>query len=615
MSKYLLSPALLSAILMVGCSTDAAYDRLLESDGIDLSIKIADGLTLPFGSTDKIMLTELMDTAKVKQLFASPEGQFFLSEQGTIEPSAFGVTAPKFNLKPTLNSNTFTLDAIGLPQEVQDILSLLDSQGLLDGYLNHSLGEIPGISGEIQTQVQCSNLSFDKGSDFNIHITDVTDGLRELSSVKLLQDVLLQLDINISGLPGLNQTYGLTLDQLTLQLPEFVKVSLPDGTPVADPTHISIGSLTATKAAGNSSAKLSLMLNISGLDFGASPVQNQNGVMDHIGTAAVAGVLSSATLGINANDLIVTKDANGIFKVQFANSITLSPEFADMELELHEVTGKFAPSISSSSTSVNIDLNDDMDFLRGNDVAIDLKDPAISIDINNPCPVRIFADFTLNASNGREVKFNQVDLSAPSGSKTIVLDKDNVAEGYNFSTFLSPVPQTVSVNIQPYADQLNTYTFTLGEEQEVSGSYSVNVPLSFNSINFTYDKRVTDIWGENREDITDRLSSIGAELHLTLENAIPMDLELSVVGTSVRTHTEDPSLVSCQFETIKAGSLSKPSESQMQAVFKINNARDLEDLIIRFNGSGANCDFNANQYIRIKSASIHLNEGITVDLN
>ncbi len=615
MSKYLLSPALLSAILMVGCSTDAAYDRLLESDGIDFSIKIADGLTIPFGSTDKIMLTELMDTAKVKQLSASPDGQFYLSEQGTIEPSAFGVTAPKFNLKPTLNANTFTLDAIGLPQEVQDILTLLESQGLLEGYLNRSLGEIPGISGEIQTQVQCSDLSFDKGSDFNIHITDVTDGLVELSSVELLQKVLLQLDINISGLPGLSQAYGLTLDDLILQLPEFIKVSLPDGTPVADPTHISLGSLTASKTAGSSSAKLSLQLYISGLDFGGTPIQNNHGVMERSGTAAVAGVLSSATIGINANDLIVAKDADGTFKVQFANSITLNPEFADMEMELHNVTGKFSPSISSSSTSVNIDLGDDMTFLRGNDVAIDLKDPAISIDINNPCPVRIFADFTLNASNGREVKFNQVDLSDPSGSKTIVLDKDNAAEGYNFSTFLSPVPQTVSVNIQPYADQLNTYTYTLGEEQEVSGSYRVNVPLTFNSINFTYDKRVTNIWGENREDLTDKLSSIGAELLLTLENAIPMDLELSVVGTNIQTHSEDPSLVTSQFATIKAGSLSKPSESQMQAVFRINDARDLEDLIIRIKGNGDNCEFNANQYLRIKSASIHLNEGITVDLN
>lgn len=616
MTKKTVFLPLLSAAFMIGCSKDANYDRLLESDGIDLNIQVAKGLTIPFGSTDKIFLTELMDTAKVKQLYSTPDGQFYLAERGEIAPTTFGVTAPSFRIKPALDGGSFSFEAVDLPAAVQDVLNALEAAGLLDSYLNKSLGQIPGISGEIQTQMGCSDLSFDKGSEFNIHIENVTDGILELASVELAEAVPLKLSIQMSGLPGMNQSYGLTLDDLTLSLPDFIQVSYLDGTPVEDPSHINMGSISATKGVGVNSANMNIGLVISGFDFKNHPLINKDGVIDQPSTASVAGTLTSATIGIDADDLMLVKDETGAFKVALVNSISLNPDFEEMSMTLHEVTGKFNPSINSSSSTVNINLGDNMSFLKGNDVTISLKDPAILIDIQNPCPVRVWADFTLNADNGNVVKFNKVDLSDPSGQKNIVLNNENTAEGYDFSTFLSPIPETVEVQIQPYADRENTYTFTLDEEQDVSGSYHVDLPLEFNRIMFTYEKSVDNLWGDSREDIVEKLKSLhNAELLLTIENATPMALELDVAGTSFATGKVDDSLVDCKFSsTIKAGSLNSPSETTLNASLNINDTKQVGGLTLRIKGEGEDCVFNANQYIRIKSSSIKFNDGVEIDL-
>lgn len=617
MTKKTLILPFLSAAFLMSCSKDASYDQLLESDGIDFNIQVAKGLTIPFGSTNKIMLTELMDTAKVKQLYATPDGQFYLSERGDIEPTAFGVAAPKFSFKPTLEGDSFTLETIALPAEVQDVLNALQTAGLLDNYLNKTLGQIPGISGEIQTELTCSDLSFDKGSEFNIHINDVTDGIVEISSVELKDAVSLKLNIKISGLPGVNQRYGLTLDDFTLSLPDFIKVAHLDGTLIDDPTLINMGTVQAVKETGANEATITIGLNILGLDFKDQPVANQNGTIDRPSTASVAGTLTSAAIGIDANDLMLTKDENGTFKVQFASSIAMTPDFEEMNMTLHKVTGKFNPAISSSTSSVDINLGDNMSFLKGDDVTINLKDPAISIDIQNPCPVRVWADFTLKATNGNVVKFDKVDLSDPTGHKNITLNNENTAAGYDFSTFLSPVPDYVEVQIQPYADRDNSYTFTLDDEQEVSGSYNVNIPLEFNSISFTYEKSVDNLWGDSRDDITSKLKTISnAELNLTIENATPMELELEVVGTTFASGVADASLVSCDFSSkVKAGSLSSPSETAMKATLNIHDTEKLGGLTFRIKGDGVNCVFNANQYVRIKSSDIKFNDGIEIDLN
>ena len=52
---------IVSGIAVVSCSVDNAYDL---SKDIDMTVAVGDGISIPLGSTDAIMLTEMIDPAK-----------------------------------------------------------------------------------------------------------------------------------------------------------------------------------------------------------------------------------------------------------------------------------------------------------------------------------------------------------------------------------------------------------------------------------------------------------------------------------------------------------------------------------------------------------------------
>lgn len=594
----------LGAVLLSGCSKDNAYDNLTESGGIDFTMQVAKGLTLPFGSSSQIYLTELMDTAAVSQLHADENGQFYLSERGELEETSFFIGEELMSFSQSINKRSFSfmVDQSSLPEEMLQMLTSLNA------------GDVFSSFGELGITIYRKDISFAGNASFDLHKDDIDPAILTVSKVKPKNPVPITLSVVVSNLPDQNKTLSAT--SFRLVLPEYVVLENECDPGVCNLQDVVIPDVTTSEMRWSETFMANAM-DFSRDSQGALVVEN--GSIDRPGNFDLIGTVTISNYTCKGSDLYVLIDADGnkIVAMREPVVVEIFPEILVPDVTASELTGTFNPSIDDSNSSVEIELGEDMNFLKEKDAEINLKDPKIVLNINNNSTVGILADLTLLASNNHTALFEGVDLYDASGEKTIVLDSDDVSDGYDLHSFLSPVPDNVEVKVHPYTDLSKDYTIHLEDSVKVKGDYQVIIPYDFNSISISYETRIEDVWGTDVDDITEKLPAItGAELSLTAINTIPLDLKLTISATNRFTGKEESGIVDCDVaEVIKAGSLNNPVSSGLSATLNILDTAKLGDLIFRFLGAGNGCEFNAKQYIQIDNAKISLPEGLNVDFN
>ena len=71
--------ALFLCATLLSCSVDNDYDL---SKDVDFTIAVGNGLSIPLGSTDKIMLTEMIDPEGSDILSTDDDGSYIISKGG-----------------------------------------------------------------------------------------------------------------------------------------------------------------------------------------------------------------------------------------------------------------------------------------------------------------------------------------------------------------------------------------------------------------------------------------------------------------------------------------------------------------------------------------------------
>ncbi len=585
-----------TTVLTVGCSKDSDFDDLTKDDGIDMSVTIANGgLTLPFGSTDNIFLTELMDTNKVDVLNTDADGNYYIAESGSMEDSRFNVDYANVNLDPKIDPENFEFQVSGLEPDVEAQIKELDPGKTLEG----------GIGDQIVT-VYCDNIQFDQDNTFNFNADDIDTGLLAVQSVTLDQNEDIVISLHLTQLPSTATAYDVVLSDLILVYPKYLLVAEED-----EPGRINIGREILKKQAGQSELFWSKTYHVQGFDFTRDAtiqngeVRNKAGNINMKGDINLFGKASISNLQISGRELTV----NDQHKVVLAKKIVFDPEIRVNSLPLKSITGRFAPEIDDLHSNVTLDLSEDMDFLK-NDATLDIKDPVVTLNIHNNFNVPILADLELTADNGTQVTFQGVNLSM----ETITLSKNPKgveADGFysnpKLGDLLASIPDRIDVLAHPYTDSLRYYSVRLGSDFYVGGDYNVNVPLNFDRIDIKYDETVEDVWGSNSENITDYVTSIEeAVLTLDATNTIPVELkiEVSAVGTDGQ---ENEALVSFETDgTIPAGSIGNPATTTLNIKLDIPQIAEVKDLILRVRGNGSNCHFNAKQYLKLDNMKIKI---------
>lgn len=603
-NKLIILSIALGAILLSGCSKDSAYNDLTESDGINLTMQVAKGLTFPFGSSSRIYLSELMDTAAVSQLKADADGQFYLEMKGMLTESTFFVKETPVSFFPDIKKLglSFMIDQSSLPQEVKQLLPSLEEGD-----------DLSNLQNLIITLFR-KDISLAGKASFDINREDIDPALLSVSTAKPKQPVVVDVSINLRHMPA--QRKNLYAKNFRVILPKYVVMQHENAPGEYLLQDVTLNDVTAEEIEW-SETFVATALDFSRDDQGALIVDN--GTVNRLGEMDIIGDVYISEYECKGSDLYIQIDSDGnkIVAMKDPVEVEFLPIIEVPDLMLNKVIGKFSPNITDTETCVNIDLGEKMSFLKDSTASIELKDPRIVLDIKGNCTIGLLADFSLMASNDKVVAFEDVLLCNGEEPQHVVLDVNAVATGYDLHNFLSPVPDSVIVRTKPFVDSSNDYTFHLGDSVKVSGEYQVIVPCDFNEISIVYDQRIANLLGSDPESITDKVPSIkDAQLTLTAINAIPLDLHLAVFATNRYTGLVEPNLVDCDInQVIKAGSVDNPMNTAISATLNIPNTDLIGDLIIHFTGTGEDCVFNAKQYIQIDDAKISLSQGLNVNFN
>lgn len=601
-------------LLLAACSTDKAFDDL---DDVDLTIQVgSSGLTLPVGSTDRVRLTEVMDPATVDVLDTLANGDFVLNQDGTFDPTGVQVDPVTVHLAPEIAPDQFGFEGMLQDQTLQAAVNaFLATNGQTSSAAK--LTDIPGVTAASTslTSVQYENIAFDDCT-LDFKATDVDAGLVALRSAQLETPHEMQIAIAVSGLPDAAQAYNLQLTNVVINLPEYLKVQ---GQPVG---RIDVGAKTLTKAAGQSTASTTFSYLIEGIDCsdcrpgGEWTVENGT-LSDQSNIRITADAKIDKDLTISTTDL---KLDSGVVKL--ATPIEIAPTVTIGDVTFANIVGRFDPTIDAISTDVELDLGEDMDFLKQEDATIDPTNPIITLNLQNPCEVKVLADLVLTSDNGKApITITDVDLSQP----VVTLSREAVSSAaYNkvaptLGTLLNPIPEHIQVRIAPRADRDNFYPLTLGRNYQIGGDYLVAVPLEFNNLEINYDETVENVFGDTPEDVQDVADKLpegitGAVLSFTVTNAIPVALDLSVTATNTQ-GVEDPSLVTySNSQTIAAGSLASPTTSSQEVTVGVRDVAAVRDLIVRVHGKAQGATLNAGQYLQFDHMKLTI-KNVVLDLN
>ena len=604
-------------VLASACSKDGAYDDLTKSKGIDLTIGLSDdGFTLPLGSTDKIFLTEMIDSIDSESIHIDEDGQYYVGISGDMGGTDFTVRDIKIDVQPEIEAREFSLYLDYNWGPLQPILDAREEGDPLDDL---SVFGRKIISDNIWAGTGVET------TEFAISARNVDRALKEIYSANFKEDSKATLSLSLDNLPCASEEYTITLHDVSVVLPSYVK--LAHGVTHEPYLTNAItdlgenGTITLTKAAGATSVSwTSHEFIINGLQLPEdAPQPVVNGRIDRVDTLILIATTEISSIAISASDLKVgPKNEEGHRTAVFKNPVMVNTALNVSSCNLASVDGCFDPYIEPAQSTVYFEISDNMDFLKKDDVILDVANPMIHIHMNNTCNAKLIAQMFIEADNGCTAEFKDVIIH-PTKDDILdlwfsALDDDREHDRYACPTInklIQPFPNSFDVNLEARVDTLDHYVLEVGKEEFITGNYEVHIPFAFNSIDMTYDEVVEDVFDD---DLSDYISNIqDAVMDFDIINTIPLNLTMSMVG---RNHegVEDEKLISSTPSVIKAGTLENPVTTRVSMRLGIPDVSAVRDLVIRVRVHGDGCELNGKQYVKFQDMKITL-RNLTVDLN
>lgn len=609
-------------LMLTSCTKETAYDDLTKTDGIDLNINIAkNGLTLPLGSTDKVYLTELINPDDSENIFIGEDGKYHVRKFGEMDSSSIDIKAVHTDMITQVEDRKFTMTIENEWTPSQQMFF----NSMKEGDLLSSLGDLSNM------KIATDNIylgSQTERTHFEIKSNDADKSIIELKAANFSNPLEATYSITLSNLPNPDSIYDILIKDIKIVLPPYIIAkSSKTGKIYENATLDDFGEgadnrVVVRKNAGTTTAEwTSPVIQILGADFSANILVNNNGNVYQYDTLLLQASAEIEHITLFGSDLkIGAKDANGNNTVVYKDKVTVGTVFTVSAGEMTSVLGRFYPNIDPFEKNIDIDmLNEDLDFLRDNNVVMDIKNPRVTIHGMNDCDIRITADASIDSHNGNPIVFKDILLTPEAGtdSMTIILtanesDPSNgVYSSPALSTILQPVPDSIFMHMDVFVDSTVTSTLLLGHSYHISCDYNVDVPFDFNSISISYDEEIEDVFSD---DITDYISEVkDAVISMEVCNTVPLDFNLKVIARN-QNGEEDESLIKYNAPKIKAGSLSDPQSTNIEMAIDISNIGEIKDIILRAEGSGSDCELNANQYLQMKDIKLTIKD-INLDLN
>ena len=302
------------------------------------------------------------------------------------------------------------------------------------------------------------------------------------------------------------------------------------------------------------------------------------------------------------------------------------------EIQLTQVTAKVNPEINVSIDPITI--NNLPDFLKDEQVRIDMTDPKIYLTVSNTSPVEVNFSGVLKSYKGGKLL-----ASVPVGqSPNLITIPGNQPDEYiiclhrlnnhvegadasvtveNLNDLIETIPDEIRMdNIEAKASDKRC-TIVLGSTYNVKTDYEINAPLQFNEgTNIVYSD-VIDNWNKDVKD----LSVKEVVITMDAQNSIPltMNMEVKAINKNGTVLNSISTEVSSQ---IAAGMMENAKVTPLKITLKSTDANAFKELDgLKYEVSATSSAetsgkvLNKNQYLRLENMTIKIKGGVTVDMN
>lgn len=509
---------------------------------------------------------------------------FDLNEESTVKADADGnyalsQTGKGSNTRVSIEEITIKSSEIALQSARTELNYMMSPSGTLEATVN------------------------DKTS-FSIDKRDITTDVTELYSSDVIMPASLRM--NIEGSNSLTLKKG-----FQIEFPDYMTITTTD-----QRVKITGSVLTFIQDINVSqNSALYIPIQVTRIDF------------ESMGTGK--GLVAPGHLVI-ADDINIsgTSTTTGGSAIQ----MIMDTEIKIDEIQLTQVTAKVNPEINVSIDPITI--NNLPDFLKDEQVRIDMTDPKIYLTVSNTSPVEVNFSGVLKSYKGGKLL-----ASVPVGqSPNLITIPGNQPDEYiiclhrlnnhvegadasvtveNLNDLIETIPDEIRMdNIEAKASDKRC-TIVLGSTYNVKTDYEINAPLQFNEgTNIVYSD-VIDNWNKDVKD----LSVKEVVITMDAQNSIPltMNMEVKAINKNGTVLNSISTEVSSQ---IAAGTMENAKVTPLKITLKSTDANAFKELDgLKYEVSATSSAetsgkvLNKNQYLRLENMTIKIKGGVTVDMN
>ncbi len=516
----------LLAAIVVGTSLTGCIDDNYDLDkDIDMTMGFgAEGLQVKIGSTQKVMLADLLDTND--NLKTDETSLYYMVESGSTETDF------------TVDRTRVEIERAKLSPEVE-VFNYDKMQDLLG--LNLPAGVALPIVGNTDFNVGGVEAADDIDMTFELD-EDATENVKEIRSIAPVAGTKLNAKVVVEQ--GKNLHFGFKkISNLTVNIPSYLKLS--------NPTK---GHLNGQKYTFDIDGDLA---GVREIDLGTADVEqlllpNGEGIVKD-GILELKGQRISMTGDFELTNTQDSEMADGDH-VNIHLYVSLGEYDAKWcKVELNSITGRFNPEIVSSIEDFEVKKNLP-DFLTEDGVKIVAMNPTIRFDADMreiPASFELRADLKstkdgavmqhisipadqtqpINIQNSQENTVYVYQGDAPYDPNGVVPTEEKHAVA-GMADLITDLPDFISVDISDGKVRVKDEVFTL----QINHTYHLNLDYHM-YVPFVFDRGLSIVYTDSIEDLNEDLSDFEAEgliLSADVINAVPLELKLTAEAFDVK---------------------------------------------------------------------------------
>ncbi|GEM_PF-3766679 len=638
----------LSMLGLQSCVNEA-YDL---NKGIDTTINVDGNISLPIGSTEKIMIGDFLEIDGNSGLNEDGNGDYSLGFSGS--PVTESVSVPAIDLP----ADNFLVDLEIQPVNIrQTVENAIDDFGEYQDIVNsYPLSGMSPVTFDDLLDGEQSSAMIDIDQEVN----DIAATVSEIGSVYLDAPVKLAFSFNSADGKGI-----ITVNKgLKVTFPDFLTISdIPDNFSITAENVLTLQEDVRL----TSGLPLDISFNITEMDLEALKTQS-GGTQGYVEDGGNHYIRIQQPIEIEGLVLEVIPEDFGETLGELPATISFDIDIAAEKMTVTGATMVLDPDITIEDQTV--ETGELPEFLTGDNMYLDVYNPTITLRVSNSTPVALAVTAKMQGydENGNPTLNSPILIGSESEpiiirnleggvtcNTTVCISRRAVDpeetlpvdEYYqnlvidNLSEIIATMPHTIKiydVTAEPYLGEGEKYTSVVfgssGEaEYEFGFSYDICIPLSFGeglAIEYPYD--ITGLNSsfnsEANEGSNMSVYVDNAVISMTFVNTLPLGMSVtaSPIDTNGNVLSADSGIevgISASDGSqanVAAGTLDNPSSSPVRITLKAakDAVKNLDGFRLNIIGTSseetAGIALNSNQYIQITGISLSFDGGLEMEL-